>query len=246
MMDLQHLTSLTITAGPDVRFTGVLHDSGNDNPLIALFPADCRPSDSYYPLIKQLAAENINTAFLAYPGCESDSDAPSNNAARTIDLTHPGKTPAPFFVMGQSIGSLHALHFVQQAADNVTGIILESPVIDLDSFLSDAGTTHTAYTLPPSVAIDPHAVLKKLDVPLLIIYGQRDEYVGALETEALHLAGIAKNKQYYIVPGATHFSIAERAGSLYVAGLTRFINQITGRNTWRDKRRKFKAAGTAS
>ena len=79
-----------------------------------------------------------------------------------------------------------------------------------------------------------------LTLPTMIFHGAKDSWVSIREAEKLQSHCGAKNKQFFVIPGAERDNLPEAGGELYFQTIKKFIDGICGTNTWREKRRKFK------
>jgi len=78
-----------------------------------------------------------------------------------------------------------------------------------------------------------------IKLPTLILHGARDQLIPPYQAEKLQMQSGARNKQFLLIPGADHNSLIAMAGVRYFQCIRKFIDEICGLNTWRQRRRKF-------
>jgi uncharacterized protein len=147
----------------------------------------------------------------------------------------------PVFLMGNSLGSVCAIATAHARAEAVKGLIVESSLGDTLSYLRSLGVAVDELGLGPADVFNTHAVIQQIELPTLIFHGARDSRVSPGEAERLQAASGARNKQFFLIPGADRDSLATAAGELYYQTVRKFIDGVCGINTWRQKRKSFKS-----
>ena len=77
-------------------------------------------------------------------------------------------------------------------------------------------------------------------MPTLLLHGSRDQLIPVHEAEKLQAESGAKTKQFHMIPGADHNSLILVGGEQYFKTIKSFTDTVTGQNTWRQRRKKFK------
>ena len=75
----------------------------------------------------------------------------------------------------------------------------------------------------------------------MILHGACDQLIPASEAEKLQADSGARNKQFLLIPGADHNTMISTAGKLYFQTIRQFIDTITGRSSWRNRRKQKKS-----
>ena len=120
-------------------------------------------------------------------------------AARAALLERPGVEPARVFYLGESLGAAVATELAHEHPP--AGLILQSPFTSI----RDMARLHYPF-IPRALVPDAYPslrLIRALEVPLLVLHGDRDEIVPALHGEALYEAAAAP-KRLEILTGAGH------------------------------------------
>lgn len=143
------------------------------------------------------------------------------------------------FVMGRSLGSVLAVDLVHVHGEKVKGLIIENGYCETASLLEGIGVPASA--LPSeSEGFDTLGKIAGIKLPTMIFHGARNTLVPVAQAEKLQSAAGARNKQFFLIPGATHDDVGKVGGSFYYQKIKEFINAVCGVNTWRQRRREFK------
>ncbi len=145
----------------------------------------------------------------------------------------------PIFLMGHALGTIPTITIAGERGQEVKGLVLESALGSTLPYLQSLGVDVEALGLQESDGFNTLAVIQQIELPTLIFHGARDCLVTAAEAERLQAASGARNKQFYVIPGAERDNLAESAGQLYYETVKRFIDGVCGTNTWRQQRKKF-------
>lgn len=144
------------------------------------------------------------------------------------------------FVMGRSLGSASAIEIASKEDNPVKGLIIESGFADIAPLAEKLGVNVAALGLSEEDGFNSKAKMELIERPTLILHGQKDELIPVEEGGKLQAACAARNKQFLIIPGAGHNTMISTAGDLYFIEIKKFINTITGVNSWRRRRKAFK------
>lgn len=216
----------------------------NENPVFLSFlPAD---SENF---IKKLVEHGINVFAVTFSPYDADKGEPTVTAVMASlagilgdvkkYMTDNGFT-GKLFVSGKSVGSIFALELASTFQDKFKGVILESALCDTIPFLQASGISDADLDFPESEGFGNLEKIEKIKLPTMFLHGSRDTLVAPALAEKLQASSGARTKQFHLVPGADHWSVAEAAGELYYQTLKTFVDTICGVNTWRQRRRKFR------
>jgi fermentation-respiration switch protein FrsA (DUF1100 family) len=129
------------------------------------------------------------------------------------------------FVMGRSLGSAPAIHLVHKYTDMFAGLILESGFAHIVALMARLGLpTERLAGLP-----DPVGNVRKLaevDLPLLVIHGERDTILPVANGQALYDASPASHKRILRVPRAGHNDLLFYAPDEYFEAMAQFIQEV--------------------
>jgi alpha-beta hydrolase superfamily lysophospholipase len=130
-----------------------------------------------------------------------------------------------WFVMGRSLGSAPAIHLVHKYGYSFAGLILESGFAHIVPLMARLGLpTERLVGLP-----DPVGNVRKLaevDLPLLVIHGERDSILPVENGQALYDASPASHKHILRIPRAGHNNLLFHAPDVYFNRMGRFIDEV--------------------
>jgi uncharacterized protein len=166
-----------------------------------------------------LTGAGFDVLAFDYRGYGRSSGRPSEQgtyrdarAARDALLRQPGADTARVFYLGESLGAAVALELACEHPP--AGLILQSPFTSV----RDMARLHYPF-VPRALVPDAYPSLRRiraLDVPLLVLHGERDEIVPALHGEALFDAATCP-KRLHVFPGVGHNDLIARAGADWAA-----------------------------
>ena len=133
-------------------------------------------------------------------------------AARLWLVNVKAYAPSNIVVLGRSIGSVAALKLAVDA--EVSAVILVSPIASAAAMASTMGMGLLAPLA--SGALDNTALARRLQKPLLVVHGERDEMVPIAQGREVFAAVLNhRNKRFITVKGANHHNIRQIAGEDY-------------------------------
>ena len=138
-------------------------------------------------------------------------------------LVATGWKPERIVVHGESLGTAVAVDLASRR--KCAGVVLEAPFT--------SGSDMAGRVLPvlgPLVfrALDSRSKIGRVEPPLLVIHGDRDEVVPFEQGQRLFEAG-GEPKWFWRVEGAGHNDLVERAGTRYRERLREFYAALSGR-----------------
>ena len=203
--------------GGACRFYGIEPQA----PILFYYPATTGAAADFDALAKQYNQEGMNFFLASYPGCGINSGSPSLTSLyeenrklfpAAVDwLRNNGYTGA-LFVMGQSLGCLCAIDTVAENSDAVKGMIIESGICGTASFLRALGVSEKQADIAEEEGFDNAEKIGRIKLPTLIFHGAQDKQVPVAEAEKLQAASGARNKQFFIIPGAERHTVGITGG----------------------------------
>jgi fermentation-respiration switch protein FrsA (DUF1100 family) len=137
-------------------------------------------------------------------------------AARAALLERARVDPERVFYLGESLGAAVAIELASEHPP--AGLVLQSPFTSI----RDMARLHYPF-IPRALVPDAYPslrLIRALDVPLLIVHGDRDEIVPALHAEALYDAATAP-KRLEILAGVGHNDVVGPAWANAIAAWLR-------------------------
>jgi alpha-beta hydrolase superfamily lysophospholipase len=130
-------------------------------------------------------------------------------------------------MMGRSLGSACAIHAAHDYPDRLKGLIIESGFAHAIPLLARLGLPQRFLSNLP----DPIGNVRKMtsvDLPLLVIHGERDNLIPVANGQALYDASPATIKHLLRVPHAGHNDLLFYAPDQYFAAIKQFLDAVTG------------------
>jgi alpha-beta hydrolase superfamily lysophospholipase len=141
-------------------------------------------------------------------------------------LARAGLGDSVWIVMGRSLGSACAIHAAYAHPDRFAGIIIESGFAHAIPLLARLGLPVDMLQNIP----DPIGNVRKMgaiDLPLLIIHGERDTLIPVRNGQALHDASPAAHKRILRIPGAGHNDLLFAGMQPYFDAIAAFVSHVS-------------------
>lgn len=145
------------------------------------------------------------------------------------------------FVMGRSLGSAASIDIGYWTPEKIKGIIIESGFANSLSLAARLGYDVASAGISEEDCFNNLAKIQDITIPTLILHGAEDQLIPLHEAVKLQADCGARTKQLFVVPGADHNSLITCGGTLYFETIKHFTDTVTNRNTWRQRRKKFKS-----
>lgn len=223
------------------------HQAGKDAPTILYFHGNGECVADYDGIAGDYVVNGINLLVTTYRGYGWSTGTPTvsdmmDDAAILFEkaaswLLEHGYTE-PIFVMGRSLGSAPAIDIAARLK-GVRGLIVESGFADTLPLVKTLGLDLDSHDISESDGFCNREKIGRVTLPTLLLHGARDEIIPVAMAEKLQADSGARSKQFMVIPGATHNTMIETGGSHYFAAIKNFMDTVLGKNTWRDKRRRF-------
>ena len=193
---------------------GKIYASTRGAPVIIYFHGNGEIASDYDTIAPFYTRLGITLFVIDYRGYGSSDGTPTSSAlvsdARASfqgvpgALEERGVEAGQLYVMGRSLGSAAALEIVDSAGKNAAGLIIESGFAHTFALIERIG-----FLQLPNVdeSIDGFGNLEKISrvqIPTLIIHGERDWIIPVGDGEDLHKASASASKKLVRVPGAGH------------------------------------------
>jgi alpha-beta hydrolase superfamily lysophospholipase len=216
------------------------------SPTLLYFYDSMAPVEQYDVIAKHYISQDMNFMLATYRGIRKNSGKPGfaslfEDAAfilqKTVSFLQKDNFEGPIFVMGASLGSACVIDIAYNYPDLIKGMIIESGFCDTVPFLTGLGLETIQMDLSEDDGFNNIKKIEKVKLPTLIFHGSRDDVVPAAQAENLQASSGARNKQFHLIPGANRKTLIETGGKLYFMTIKNFVDTVSGRNTWRQRRR---------
>jgi fermentation-respiration switch protein FrsA (DUF1100 family) len=127
------------------------------------------------------------------------------------------------YIMGRSLGSAPAIHYASLHPDMFKGIIIESGFAHAPKLLANLGLPAQLLGNLPD-PIGNVAKMGEIDLPLLVIHGERDTLIPVANGQALYDASPTARKNMLRVPNAGHNDLLYVGMHDYFAAISDLIN----------------------
>lgn len=228
-----HIHDGTIPVGDDVLIGYRLHIHQRRAPLILFFHGNGEIAPDYdgiAPLYKQAGASLLVVDYRGY-GWSTGKPLTSTmlpDAGRVFEAV-PGILVAhelegvPLFVMGRSLGSAPAIHLAHTYPDAFKGLIIESGFAHVLPLLARLGLPVDMLSGLPDPIGNAHK-MQSINLPLLIIHGEKDRVIPFENGQTLYDASPAADKRFKRFRPAGHNDLLYWADE-YFDALGDFIQQ---------------------
>ena len=225
------------------------YTAAQEAPTLIYFHGGYESTDSFDTEAAFFLQAGINVFLTSYRGFGKSSGTP-HLAALIEDaeiqyanarewLKEKGFSGA-IIVMGRSLGSVCAVNVVARNPESIKAMILESAFSEKLLLPTTNGLEENPIFFE-SNDFNTLEKISKIKSPTLIFHGARDMLVPVSQVEKLQSASAARNKQFLLIPGADHYSVSKTGGNLFYKTIKGFIDSVCGVNTWRQRRKTFKA-----
>jgi hypothetical protein len=152
-------------------------------------------------------------------------------------LEHNGYSDS-LFLMGRSLGSGNAIDLAKKHNDDIKGIIIESGFAETAPLAGTLGIDLNQFSIKEEDTFNNLEKIAKITKPTLIIHGQLDKLIPAVQAEKLMADSGARGKEFFIIPGADHNTLMAVGGDYYFQAIKNFIDKTVGNDDWRERRRE--------
>ena len=246
---LEYAEDLEFTTADETVLVCRLFLAGKTAPTVLFFHDSMESTEKYDVIGSKYLEYGINVLFTCYRGMGRNSGEPGilcmmEDAElllhETLHLVKQKNIEGPLFVMGKSLGSACAIDIAYNHADSLKGLIIESGFCDTLPFLEEVGVDISKMQLLEEDGFNNRGKIEKIKLPTLILHGSIDTLVPPAHAEILQATSGARTKQFHLIPGADRETMIATGGDLYFKTIKTFIDTVSGVNTWRQRRRKYK------
>jgi alpha-beta hydrolase superfamily lysophospholipase len=222
---------LDLPVAPGISLGARFHPRDADSPDIVLFHGNGEVVGDYDALAGDFHTAGAGLLVVDFRGYGRSGGEPRFSSmiadahaafARIREERAARGLGAPVFAMGRSLGTFCALALAAREPRALAGLIVESGSGELARLARFAGLDPRA----PRVAAlieRHHAELRAIELPLLVIHGERDELIPLDDARALLERVGSARKSLEVIPGAGHNDLWWRGRQRYFAALARFI-----------------------
>ena len=145
------------------------------------------------------------------------------------------------FVMGRSLGCAAAIDIGYRVPEKIKGIIIESGFAHSLPLAARLGYDVASAGIKEEDCFNNLSKIEAISIATLILHGAEDQLIPLHEAVKLQAESGARTKQLFVVPGADHNSLIAKGSDHYFDTIKQFTDTVTDRNTWRQRRRKYKS-----
>ena len=128
------------------------------------------------------------------------------------------------WVMGRSLGSIPALELAHSHKTDIKGLIIESGFPSVTRLLQHLDVPVTGIDLD-AIEGECLTMIGQITTPVLIIHGEYDTLVPLEEAETLRDTIGSKDKEFVVIPGATHNDIMFLGLKQYMEAIRAFMER---------------------
>ncbi len=225
------------------------YSCGKEAPTILYFHGNGETVNDHNEIGYMYNKHGINLFVATYRGYGWSGGSPSvggliQDSAITYEFAKnwikENEYTGALFVMGRSLGSASAIEIAFNNNDELKGVIIESGFADIKPLAERLGLDMDALDFKEEDGFNNKKKIESVTIPTFILHGQRDELIPIAEAERLQAFSGARSKQFQIIPGAEHNTMISTGGDMYFQAIKKFIDDLTGVNTWRRQRKQFK------
>lgn len=245
-----HCREIEIPVDDDVVLGCRFYNASPEAVNLLIFHGNRETISDYDQVAPLFLDAGLNVCIVGYRGYGWSTGTPSVSALGQdcaaaldyfIEICRQSSLSSDLFVMGRSLGSAFCIDLALRHPEKMKGIIIDSAFVDSLGLTERLGCNAADYGLSEEDCFDTLAKITEIEMPTLILHGADDQLIELREAVKLQAESGAKTKQLFIIPGADHDSLKARSGPTYFETIKRFTDTVTDRNTWRQRRKKFKS-----
>jgi len=202
-------------------------------PWILFFHGNGEVVSDYDEVAPVYQEKKLNLAVADYRGYGASNGVPTlsnlvRDAHTLFEATKKTLNEKGFrsnlWVMGRSLGSISAIELGFHHPKELNGMIIESGFPSVSRII-----THLGIPAPgvPLEAIDQACLemIQKIVVPTLVLHGERDTLVPLKEAEDIYRHLGTKEKEWVVIPDATHNDIFYVGFQKYFDAIQQFVSK---------------------
>jgi hypothetical protein len=225
---------ITMEVEPGLALGGRLYPAKPESPALLYFHGNGEIATDYDDIAPLYTQMGITLLVADYRGYGTSGGTPTAgtllaDAVLLFDqldrfLENRGLTPSQLYVMGRSLGSVAAVEVAVHAGERLSGLIVESGFADTFALLRRLGLWVQGGD-EERHGFANAAKLSRVATPTLIIHGQDDLLIPAVEGQELHRRCAAADKRLLLIPGAGHNDLLFVGMSAYLAAIRAFVHR---------------------
>lgn len=240
---------LEIEVADEAKLGCRFYPAALEAPTIIYFHGNGETVSDYDDIAKSYGEIGLNLFVTTYRGYGWSTGIPSvtamlEDAGRVFEHIRSwlseNKYSDVLFIMGRSLGSAAAIDLVSKNPDDVKGLIIESGFADTLPLAKALGIDTDSSNIVEEECFCNCQKIANIKNPTLILHGTRDEMIPVGMAEKLQADSGARNKQFMVIPGATHNTMIEAGGVYYFEAIKKFTDTILGKNDWRTRRKRYR------
>jgi alpha-beta hydrolase superfamily lysophospholipase len=225
----------TLSVADDVVLGYRLYRHRPDAPLVVFFHGNGEIASDYDGIAPEYHRAGASLLVVDFRGYGWSTGKPLVSAlladvepllaALPDELQAAGVTPPAWLVMGRSLGSACAIHAAHQHPEQFKGLIVESGFARATRLLARLGLpARMLEGLPDPVGNERK--IAQIELPLLVIHGERDTIIPVENGQALYEASPAEDKRLVRIPHAGHNDLLFYGGQPYFQAIRQFVDDV--------------------
>jgi pimeloyl-ACP methyl ester carboxylesterase len=203
-----------------------IHAPAGTLATVVLFHGNGEVVGEYDDLADPFASVGLRLAISDYRGYGRSTGRPTLRDALSDAVTVLGAVKAevqgPLLLLGRSLGSAPAIHLASLNDPRVVGLVIDSGFSRLEGLVSRRGLMGEI-TAQDRLDFDPLPKMARVQAPVVVIHGERDDLI--IPEEGRELAAAARGR-FVGVPGAGHNDLFGMRG--YWSVLGDFVRELCG------------------
>jgi hypothetical protein len=245
----ENAEDVVLTVAPEVSLACRFYRSAADAPTLFYFHGGNESCDTFNGEAGNFVGHGMNVFLASYRGYGKSTGSPSVSSlfadsralfSLAAEWLKDQGYSGPIFVMGRSLGSVCAIDLVHAQSEMIKGLLVESGFCETVTLLQALGVTIAAGEMADPEGFDNIRKIAGIKLPTMIFHGAKDGLVSVAQAEKLQASSGARNKQFFVIPGAGHDTVSKIGGDLYFQKIKEFLNTVCGVNTWRQRRKEYK------
>jgi len=228
-----------------------LQTKGNNPSLIYLYQPEQNTQKTLSQLLLGIQEQQLNALLLPIDRNNAkteDKEIPFhdwlNNSLimikKSVEFCASATGSVQVILAGSGVGSWLAIQVVHQKIVEVNGLILDDGIPHINMLLTMLLYDNSSEYYDSKNISNPLEAIGNITLPTLFFHGAADNLVSIQEAEQFQAVSGARKKQFYVIPGAQRGRLAETGGTIYFETVRRFVDEVCGRNSWRERRRKYR------